>query len=226
MATLSVKESLRFGWNTFKSRPWIFVQVGLLLFLVNVAMNLVQSVLEYAGEQSGDISAIGFGLLSLVIGIGVSFLISMGETAFFLKAHTDASTVSFKDLWHPQPFLKFVGASLLAGLMILGGLILLIIPGIIVGIMVMFIGYIVIEEKLGPINAIKRSMALTKGSRWKLFQLALATLLLNILGFLALLVGLFVTIPVSFIAAVHAYRTLKGDVSLDKEPVLEEVAAA
>jgi uncharacterized membrane protein len=54
-------------------------------------------------------------------------------------------------------------------------------------------------------------MALTKGNRWKLFQLSLALLLLNILGLLALLVGLFVTIPVSFIAMVHAYRALKGE---------------
>ncbi|MES2931494.1 MAG: hypothetical protein V4682_02220 [Patescibacteria group bacterium] len=223
MNTLSVKESLRHGWNTFKSRPWIFVQVGILLFLLNIAMNLVQSVLEYGGQQGGDMVALALGLLSLALGIGVSFLISMGETAFFLRAHDETANLSFKDLWHPHPFWKFLGASLLAGLMILVGLVLLIVPGIIVGLMVAFVGYIVIDEKLGPIDAIKRSIALTKGSRVKLFQLALATLLLNILGFLALLVGLFVTIPVSFIAMVHAYRTLKGQGVA--EAVVEPVAA-
>lgn len=224
MNTFSVKESLKHGWNTVKSRPWIFVQIGILLFLVNIAMNLVQTVLEYAGEQSGDIVALLFGLVSLVLGICVSFLISMGETAFFLRAHTEPENVSFKDLWHPHPFWKFLGASLLAGLMILGGLILLIVPGIIVGLMVMFVGYIVIDEKLGPVDAIKRSMALTKGNRWKLFQLALATVALNILGFLALLVGLFITIPVSFIAMVHAYRALKGEVA--KEVIAVEPVVA
>lgn len=224
MNTLSVKDSLKHGWNTFKSRPWIFVQAGILLFLLNFAMNLLQTVLEYGGKQGGDVAALALGLLSLVIGVGVSFLISMGETAFFLRAHNEAGHLSLKDLWHPRPFWKFVGASLLAGLMILGGLILLIVPGIIVGLMVSFVGYIVIEEKLGPIDAIKRSMALTKGSRFKLFQLALATILLNILGFFALLVGLFVTIPISFIAMVHAYRTLKGDV-VEKPASTETVAA-
>lgn len=224
MSTLSVKGSLKHGWNTFKSRPWIFVQVGILLFLVNIVMNLVQTVLEQGGEQSGDIAALLFGLISLILGVGVSFLISMGETAFFLRAHTKPESVSIKDLWHPHPFWKFVGASLLAGLMILAGLILLIVPGIIVGLMVSFVGYIVIDEKLGPINAVKRSMALTKGSRWKLFQLALATIVLNVLGFLALLVGLFVTIPVSFIAMVHAYRTLKGE-GAEKPTTVEPVVA-
>lgn len=221
MATLSVKESLRHGWNIFKSRPWIFVQVGILLFLVNLLVNVAQSVLEYAGNHGGDVLAIVFGLLSMMLGIGVSFLVSMGETAFFLRAHDEPADVSFKDLWHPQPFLKFAGVSVLSGLMILVGLVLLIVPGVILGIMLMFVGYVVIEEKLGPVDAIKRSIALTKGSRWKLFQLAVSLLLLNVLGFLALLVGLFVTIPVSFMATVHAYRALKGKVI----PVEESVAA-
>lgn len=224
MNTFSVKEAVQHGWNVFKSRPWIFVQAGILLFLLNFAMNLVQTMLEQTGKMNGDVAALVLGLVSMVAGIGVSFLISMGETAFFLRAHDNTETVSLKDLWHPQQFWKFLGTSLLAGLMILAGLVLLIVPGIIVGLMVTFVGYIVIEEKLGPINAIKRSMALTKGNRWKLFQLSLVLLLLNILGLLALLVGLFVTIPVSFIAMVYAYRALKGGEG--KEVVTVEPVAA
>lgn len=217
MNTFSVTEAVKHGWSTFKSRPWIFVQAGILLFLLNFGLNLVQTLLEETGKLNGGVMDFVFGLLSLVIGVGFAFLISMGETAFFLRAHGTPGSVSLKDLWHPHPYWKFLGTSLLAGLMIFGGLILLIVPGIIVGLMVTFVGYIVIEEKLGPINAIKRSMALTKGNRWKLFQLSLVLLLLNILGLLALLVGLFVTIPVSFIAMVHAYRALKGE-------AIEEVA--
>lgn len=224
MNTFSVKGALTYGWNTFKSRPWIFVQAGILLFIVNIALSSAQELLEETGKLNGDMMALIFALLSLAIGIGVAFLISMGETAFFLRAHDKPEDVSLKDLWHPHPFWKFLGTSLLAGLMILGGLILLIVPGIIVGLMVMFVGYIVIEEKLGPINAIKRSMALTKGNRWKLFQLSLSLLVLNILGLLALLIGLFVTIPVSFIAMVYAYRALKGEAA-EEVVTVEPVAA-
>lgn len=225
MATLSVKECFSFAWSTFKSRPWIFVQAGLLLFAVNIAVNLVQTMLESGGEASGEMLAFLIGILSMIIGMAVSFLVSMGETAFFLRAHDAPTEASIKDLWHPAPFWKFVGTSLLAGIIILVGLILFIVPGIIAGIMLMFVGYVVIEEKLGPINALKKSIALTKGNRWKLFQLALLTLGLNILGFLALLVGLFVTVPVSFLMAVHAYRTLGKAASLEETPVLEPVVA-
>ena len=207
---LSIKECLSFGWTTFKSRPWIFVQAGVVLFLVNIAINLVQTVFEKGADQSGGMLALVLGLISMLVGIAVSFLVSMGETSFFLRAHDAPNGVTLRSLWNPHPFWKFAGVSLLTGIAVLIGLVLLIVPGIIVGIMLMFVGYLVIEEKLGPIEAMKRSAALTKGHRWKLFQLALATILINILGFLALLVGLFVSVPVSFLAAVHAYRTLKG----------------
>jgi len=208
MEKLSIKECFSFAWQTFKSRPWIFIQAGLLLFLINMAVNLLQTLAEMGGKQMGEPAMAIIGLVSAIIGIGISFLISMGETAFFLRSHDDVHAVSLRTLWNPTPFWKFVGVSLLTAICILIGLVFLIVPGIILGILFMFVGYLVIEEKLGPIDAMKKSIALTKGNRIQLFLLSLAVLGINILGFLALLVGLFVSIPVSFLMMVHAYRTL------------------
>lgn len=208
MATLSVKECFSFAWQTFKSRPWLFIQVGLLLFLINMAVNVIQTLIDMVATPAGEPTMAIIGLVSAFMGVGISFLISMGETAFFLRAHDDVNAVSLRTLWNPKPFWKFVGVSILAGLSILVGLIFLIVPGIILGILLMFVGYLVIEEKLGPIAAFKKSIALTKGNLAQLFLLSLAVLGLNILGFFALLVGLFVSIPVSFLMMTHAYRTL------------------
>jgi len=204
-SVLSVKECFSFGWKTFRARPWIFVQAGLLLLLVNIFISLAQSVFEQGGTASGIVV-----FVSSVAGIALSFLISMGETAFFLRAHDDVASTGLRDLWHPHPFWKFVAASVLVALAVIAGFILLIVPGIILGIMFGFSTYLVIEKGLGPIEALKASAALTKGNRWKLFLLGLATIGINILGFLALIIGLFVTVPLSFLAMVHAYRTLSG----------------
>ncbi len=208
MEKLSIKECFSFAWRTFKSRPWIFIQAGLLLFLINMAVNLVQTLLEMGAESTGGLIVSVIAFISAIIGVAVSFLISMGEAAFFLRSHDDVNAVSLRTLWNPTPFWKFVGVSLLTGICILVGLVFLIVPGIILGILFMFAGYLVIEEKLGPIDAMKKSIELTKGNRVQLFMLSLAILGINILGFFALLVGLFVSIPVSFLMMVHAYRTL------------------
>ncbi len=216
MEKLSIQEALSYGWNTFKSRPWIFVQAGVLLFLINLAINLLQTVFEEGSRMGGDQIAFLAVVLSTLLGMAVSFLISMGETSFFLRAHDAVKEVTVRDLWHPEGFLRFAGASLLAGIAIVAGFILLIVPGIILSILFMFVGYLVIEKGRGPIEALKESAEMTKGNRLQLFLFGLALIGINLLGMLALFVGLLVTIPVSFLATVHLYRTLSGKEGTDE----------
>ena len=218
MEKLSIKEALSYSWNTFKSRPWIFVQAGVLLFLINLAINLLQTVFEEGSRAGGDQIAFLAIVISTLLGMAASFLISMGETSFFLRAHDAVKEVTVKDLWHPEGFLKFAAASLIAGLAILVGFILLIVPGIIASILFMFVGYLVIEKGLGPIDALKESARITEGNRMQLFLFGLALIGINLIGVLALLVGLLVSIPVSFLATVHVYRTLSKK---DSEVVTE-----
>ncbi len=148
----------------------------------------------------------------------------MGETSFFLRTHDDTASSELKDLWHPHPFWKFLGTSVLAGIIILIGFILLIVPGIIAAIMFSFVTYLVIEKGMQPVEALKESVRLTKGNRLQLFLLGLALLGVNILGLLALGVGLLVSVPVSYLAATHAYRMISG--TQDSLPASSSVASA
>ena len=83
-------------------------------------------------------------------------------------------------------------------------------PGVIVGLMFMFTTFIVIDRGLGPIEAMKESRRITDGHKWTLLGFSLMLVLINLLGMLALVVGLLVTIPVSSLALVQAYRLLGG----------------
>jgi uncharacterized membrane protein len=83
---------------------------------------------------------------------------------------------------------------------------LLIVPGVILGLMFLFTTLIVIERELGPIEALSESNCLTRGHKWPLLGFMLLLLLVNLLGLLALVVGLLVSIPVTTLAFVHAYR--------------------
>ena len=205
MKEISVRECLSFGWYRFKSRPWLFVGTGLILLGASILADLPRSIIQHAAPGKW-----AFGFIAFVISTGISFLVSMGKTAFYLRAHDSTETADFKDLWHPHPYWKYGVVSILAGAATIIGLILLIVPGIIIGIMLGFSLYIVIEKESKPIDAMRESIALTKGHRWNLFLLGLALLGINILGLLALVVGLFVSLPVSMLAIVHAYRILSG----------------
>lgn len=195
---------IRFGWETFKKRTWFFVGVT---FLIAVLSGVSSGIASAFGHQ-GIAQGLG-GVINLILGT----FIAMGMTAFFLKGHDMPESVESKELWHPQPFWIFLATRLLVGAVVVIGIILLIVPGVIFGLMFMFAPYLVIDKGLGPIEAMKESKRITTGNKWQLFGFVLALLGVNILGAICLLVGLLVSIPVSCLAVVHAYRTLQKQVA-------------
>jgi len=206
MNELSVKECLTTGWADFSARPWLLIGSSIIIFIASMIADIPRTAAH--GMHGG--AAIAVGVIGFLVSIGITFLIAMGKTAFYLRAHDATNEVGLKDLWHPRPYWKFVGTSLLAGIATIIGLILLIVPGIIVGIIVGFAVYIVIDRGLAPLDALRESARITKGNRWRLFLLGLAVLGINIIGFCLLLVGLFVTMPITALAVMHAYRTLSA----------------
>jgi uncharacterized membrane protein len=121
------------------------------------------------------------------------------------------------------PILEVSRRSILLGLTVAAGLILLIVPGIIFALMFMFTTFIVIDREFGPIDSMKESRRLTYGHKWKLLGLSLLLVLINLLGLAVLVVGLLVSIPVSSLAFAHAYRVLGG--TAEPRPVDAALAA-
>ena len=202
----STGAALRFGWETFKKRPGFFIGAALVIMVVSFAVSLLTGGLDAAITGSADEPSIVGSVLNTALGV----LISMGATAFYLKAHDNPEGVTLSSLWHPRPFWKYLLASLLLGITIAIGFVLLIVPGIIFTLMFMFTTFIVIDRELGPVEAMKESHRITRGHKWPLLGFLLVLMLINIAGLMALVVGLLVTIPVSSLAVTHAYRVLGG----------------
>ena len=193
-------DSIRFGWATFKKRAWFFVGVTAILLVTSW---LIGEFSELFGDR--DLG----GLAGALVSIGLSSLLSLGFTALFIRAHDSLESADVKDMWHPQAYWRFLAAELLTGIAVFLGFILLIIPGIIAILAFLFTQYLVIDKGLGPIAAMKESARITKGVRWELLLFVFIALAINILGFIALFVGLLVSIPVTMLSLVHAYRTLQ-----------------
>jgi len=209
----SAGSCVRFGWDTFKKRPWFFIGAILLTIVVSGIASRVDAPPTTASYVSTSLTLLG--IAGALIGIVASILVKMGTIQFFLKAHDAPESAKIENLWAPHPFWTYIIASIVVGVIVVIGVILLIIPGIIWGLRYMFVPYIVMDKRLGVSAALSESARITSGHKWELFILLLIFLGLNILGAICLIVGLLVSVPVTYLATVHAYRVLqqKADIS-------------
>lgn len=197
MEMFSTSSALQFGWNTFKKRPWFLVGITLLaIFLIIVAS-------AYDDNTSAGLAVVA-GVASFIL----STFVNIWLTQFALRAHDDIEKVSVYDLWRTKSFWSYLAVSILVCIAVIAGIILLIVPGIIFAIMYVFSNMLVIDRDLGPIEAMKESARITYGNRMELLLFFMVLIILNIVGTLALFVGLLITLPVSMLAFAHAYRVL------------------
>lgn len=207
--SFSIGDVLKFGWQTFKSRPWFLIGVTLVLFII-------PSIPNAFADTTQGISLLVF-LLNLV-GWVLSLLMSIGAIKITL-AFVDNGTSSFRDLFaHAQYLWRYFLASVLYGLIVIGGLILLIVPGIIWALKYQFAVYFIVDKDMAITDAFKRSRAITQGHKWNLFGYAIIQGILNAIGVLALGIGVLITAPVTMLAYAKIYRTL--DIPTPPAPTL------
>lgn len=212
--TLSVGSFLSFGWETFKKRPW-FLAGGTVVYII--LSWCVSFVSGFVGGFLGAFLAEGFAVtISFFVSFALSTLIAMGWIALFIKVHDDPASASLSDLWHPQRFWSYLGTTILLGIIVVVGFVLLIVPGFMALTAFMFAPYFILDKGLGPIEALKASARITKGNRLRVFALIAATSLVSLLGAIALLVGLLVAIPLMAVATIHAYRRLSAAADLNQ----------
>ncbi len=83
----------------------------------------------------------------------------------------------------------------------------------------------IVDKKMKPIDAMKRSYEITTGSFWPIFVFFLVLTAISFVGSIPAGLGLLVVIPVSMIAAAYVYRKLEG-ASESGPPAVEEVMTA
>ena len=203
MRTFSIKEALSTGWWAFRANLPIFVLFGVAM----LAVWFLEQVGVSIANASGPAKPAFLALVTVASRVAQIWLqLGLFRTALKLADGQLTGTDAF--LRSSEDFLSFLLASVLYGLLVSVGMLLLVVPGVIWAVRYGASGFVVADEHVDPVAALKRSAALTKGLGWELFVFGLALLGVNLLGAMALGVGLLVTIPVTAIAAARVYRVL------------------
>jgi len=165
----------------------------------------------FADEYLIDSKFFLLSLLGFIIMIIYPWMI-LGIMRMALKI-LDGKKISISDFnFEFVMIVKYVILSIINALIVLGGLVLLIFPGIILSVAVSQSAWIYVDERLPIFESIKKSFQITYGYKWTLFLWVIYLIVLNLLGSAALGIGIFITVPLSILIMAYIYRILSGKI--------------
>ncbi len=201
-ADFGVKSIVREAWDILKREKKFLLLFGLVLVMGNMALNGIGELFTDQG-WSGASSLWGVVTFVLKMYLGlITIIVSLKAVRGESLTVQEILVKDWKMVW------PYVLISILYSLVVIVGTILLIVPGIIVGLMYFLSTYLVVDQGLGVIESMKESKRLTRGKRGKLFLMGLATLGINILGIICLGVGVVVTAPLTVVMGGLIYQRL------------------
>ncbi len=191
----SIGGSFSFAWRT------MFGSVFLILLVTVIIVGLLNGPSAGANLKfDGDFNFPLILLFPMILfGLAYSFLflpiIKFGEKYLFLKAMRDEE-LDIKTLFEgfKTKYLNIILANLIVSALVIGGFILLIIPGIIIACRLVFVPFLVMDKNLDPMKAVEKSWAMSKGHGWEVFFMAILSVFIFIGGVLVFIVGAVVSI--------------------------------
>ncbi len=198
-----IKDTLKFAWRTLWKNPIYFFGIALVSGIVNWLVDKEEIPLLLK-------------LLGLIIVVILN--IAMMRTALFATRGDDISWNSLltinKNVW------SYIKTYIIYQLIIIGGLLLLIIPGFIFLLTYAFAPIISLDKNKDVKESLAESKIAMKDRKMELLGLFFVLILINILGALAFGIGVLITYPLSVIA----YMFIYDRVILKKDEPKEEVA--
>ncbi|KZM35299.1 hypothetical protein [Oerskovia enterophila] len=219
-APFAVGDAIGFGWKKFWANPWPWVLAALIFLLINTLFSWLTGGFEQFSDYRTDgftdtnmFEAVGLSVGSVVLSI-IGAIIGYLITAFFTRGALDESQGRKPDVaafFGIGNVVNVILAAFLVGIMAAVGTILCVLPGLAVLLFSAFVYYFTLDKEQDAITAIKSSWSLVAKNFGSVFLLLLALFGINIVGALVCLIGLLVTLPLSYIAVAYAYRRLIGE---------------
>lgn len=204
--TFSIKSLFNDAWKDYKKYWGVILLITLTVAIVHaMGMSGMQYDPQYGSFETGGVASLFSWLAMTWIAIGyLNFLLNI----------VDGKQAQYRDIFYGvksvEQFAYYVLITLVYAAVVMLGTLLLIIPGIILAIGLGFARYYIAENRLGFKAAFTASWEITKGNKWKIFGFAVVAVLFNLLGLIALGIGLLITIPMTQLMYARMFRNLEG----------------
>lgn len=189
------------AWEMFKARALFHVGFTFLICTIQVGFTL---------------------FLKDYLFIYTIFLVPPLVAGFYLVANrmSQGEYADFQNYFDGFKYmLPLIIVNLITGIFILCGIILLILPGIYLGVGYLFSLLFVLFGGFDFWQAMEYSRQLVHTNWWKFFGFVLVLFLINIAGLLCLVVGLLVTIPLTYLSVYVLFEELTIDAADEVEAI-------
>ncbi|WP_339865980.1 hypothetical protein [uncultured Algoriphagus sp.] len=187
------------AWEMFKSRA--LFHIGFMVLIGAIQASFTLYLLDYSSLYS-------------------IFLAPALFSGFYLVANRQSQKVyiDFQNYFDGFKYwLNLVTTNLFSAIVIVLGIICFVLPGVYLLVGYMFCLLFVIFGGFDFWTSMELSRKLVHTNWLKFFLFGLALLALNIAGFLCMIIGLFVTVPMTYLAVYILFEELTID-AIDEEP--------
>ncbi len=190
------------AWETLKRYfPEMILMMGIQI-LFSLPMGLIDA---FADEHS--FGYIFFSLFNAAYALIIMAPLGYGANWLCLRAVRGESFKVQEMFDAYRQTLQIMLATILVGVVVAIGFVMLIVPGIIFACRLSQVSYLVMEKKLEAVEAVRTSWSMTGGYSWTIFGMAMVSFLVILGGIILLIVGVFpaiLWISLAFAAMYHA----------------------
>jgi hypothetical protein len=215
---LDVRPILERCWELLVRHPRVVLGSVLIPAIPQVAGTVGASILDQLVQQARDqdellmLFAVRMGIQLVTSAVSLWFLLGQSRIVTRLARGLDAEVLMlFGETGHlPGALVAWFALTVAT----FAGLCALVVPGIVIAVGLSLTFYAMVDQDLGPFEALSESWRLTDGHKATLFALSIALTLLAVLAScLTLGLGLFVLVPLLTLAQgvmYHAVLHLQG----------------
>ena len=200
-------------WDILKERFLPCLGAVLVVVLIsNGVHQLLSFMAGMAGAAAGDEAiSVTLAVVAWFVGVAISIWLGIGQAMFLLKI-ARGEEAPFGTIFAGGPyFLTVLLASLLVGLIVCCGYLLLIVPGVIFALMYSQFYYLVIDRDMGVMESLETSKQIMVGNKATLFAIYLVSVMAVVVVIpCTLCIGLFVIVPYLSLMAVVIYLVASG----------------
>lgn len=206
------------GWSIMSKTFVELLVVTLVYFVIQIPVNMIQ-----VRPDHFELFLIPIALFGLAYGVFIAGPIGYSTSWVFLKA-VRREKIEIKDMFSvfERNYWNAVLAGFIVGIIVFFGIIMLIVPGIIFGVRLAFVQYLIIDRKMEAMEAIKTSWEMTRGHGWQIFWMGLLAIPIFLAGLILLFVGAFISgmwVATAFAVIYHAVCLKRGEnlVAIEQE---------